>query len=93
MTDEYVNTIRTRHRTHITNRHHYEYDVFNTVMDMQIREFGERFSEVSTELIKHMAALSPRASFAMFNKRSLVKLCDFYPNDFDAIEKVHIGGR
>ncbi|KAJ9536774.1 hypothetical protein OSB04_un000078 [Centaurea solstitialis] len=62
MAEEYINTIRTRHRTHITNRHHYEYDVFNTVMDLQIREFGDRFSEVSTELIKHMAALSPRAS-------------------------------
>ena len=61
-------------------------------MDLQIREFGDRFSEVSTELIKHMAALSPRASFAMFNKQSLVKLCDFYPNDFNAIERANIVG-
>ena len=92
MAEEYVNTIRVRHKTHITNRHHYEYDVFNTVMDLQIREFGDRFSEVSTELIKNMAALSPRASFSMFNKESLVKLCEFYPHDFDVADKINISG-
>ena len=34
-----------RLRTNITNRHHYEFDIFNTVLDMQLQEFGDRFSE------------------------------------------------
>ncbi|KAJ9558143.1 LOW QUALITY PROTEIN: hypothetical protein OSB04_012757 [Centaurea solstitialis] len=46
MEDDYVDP--KRHKTNITHRHYYEYDCFNTVMDMQIQEFGDRFSEASS---------------------------------------------
>ncbi|XP_071713640.1 uncharacterized protein [Rutidosis leptorrhynchoides] len=39
-----------RQREKITNQHYYEIECFNTVLDMQIQEFGDRFSEASTEL-------------------------------------------
>ena len=43
-------------------------------------------------MIKNMADLSPRSSFSMFNKESLVKLCEFYPHDFDVADKINISG-
>nr|XP_043630113.1 uncharacterized protein LOC122601419 [Erigeron canadensis] len=56
-TDFYVNS---RNRTtKITNRHHFEVEIFNTVLDMQIIEFGDRFSKEYTELLANMASLSP----------------------------------
>ncbi|GKA78864.1 zinc finger MYM-type protein 1-like protein, partial [Tanacetum coccineum] len=61
-------------RNKITNQHHFEVDIFNTVLDMQIQEFGDRFSESSTELLENMAALSPHNSFTDFNVSKLVKL-------------------
>ncbi|XP_024974790.1 uncharacterized protein LOC112512894 [Cynara cardunculus var. scolymus] len=42
-----------RLRTNITNRHYYKFDIFNTVVDMQIQEFGDRFSEFNVlDLLK-----------------------------------------
>ncbi|KAI3702031.1 hypothetical protein L6452_27627 [Arctium lappa] len=77
-----------RLRTGITNRHYYEFDIFNTVMDMQLQEFGDRFSEVSTELLKNIAALSPCDSFSKFNVSDLLELAKLYPYDFDRMEMI-----
>ncbi|XP_051120412.1 uncharacterized protein LOC127244118 [Andrographis paniculata] len=85
MEDCYV-TSRNR-KTIISNRHHFEVDIFNTVLDMQIQEFGDRFTEVSTELLTNMAALSPQDSFSMFDASKLVKLSTFYPYDFKNMER------
>ena len=66
----------------ITNQHHFEVDIFNTVMDMQIQEFGDRFSEGSTDLLDCMAVLSPHDSFSEFSVSKLVKLSEMYLRDF-----------
>ncbi|XP_039050969.1 zinc finger MYM-type protein 1-like [Hibiscus syriacus] len=71
---EYYVTLR-NHRTKISNQYHFEVEIFNTVLDMQIQEFGDRFSEVSTKLLENMAALSPCDSFSKFDKSKLLKLC------------------
>ncbi|KAK9047973.1 hypothetical protein SSX86_033065 [Deinandra increscens subsp. villosa] len=89
MEDEYVDP-RPRHRrrkTNITNRHHYEVNIFNTIMDMQIQELGNRFNEVTTELLTFMNSLSPCRNFSAFNIQNLLKLAEMYPNDFDFDEK------
>ena len=49
MKEEYVDPKYRRRKTNITNRHHYVVNNFNTVLDMQIQEFGNRFSEVTTD--------------------------------------------
>ena len=56
MTGNYV-TSRGRN-TKVTNQFHFEVEIFNTVIDMQIIEFDDRFSELSTQLIEYMRALS-----------------------------------
>jgi hypothetical protein len=54
MEDEYVDPKYQRRKTNITNRHHYEVNNFNTILDMQIQELGNRFNEVTTELLTCM---------------------------------------
>ncbi|XP_024965711.1 uncharacterized protein LOC112505902 [Cynara cardunculus var. scolymus] len=77
-----------RKRTNITNCHYYKFDILNTFVDMQIQEFGDRFSEVGTELLKNIAALSPCDSFSQFNVSDLLKLSELYPQDFNHMEKI-----
>ncbi|XP_023750521.1 uncharacterized protein LOC111898857 [Lactuca sativa] len=81
------------HRTKITNQHHFEVDIFNTILDMQIQEFGNRFSEVRTDLLEYMLALSPCNSFSMFDKSKFVKLSELYKMDFTDLERVHLDGQ
>ncbi|XP_023744251.1 uncharacterized protein LOC111892447 [Lactuca sativa] len=80
-------------RTKVTNQHHFEVDIFNTVLDMQIQEFGDCFSEVSTDLLEYMAALSPCNTFSMFDKSKLVKLSELYKIDFNDLERVYLDGQ
>ncbi|XP_022003253.1 zinc finger MYM-type protein 1-like [Helianthus annuus] len=47
MEDEYVDPKYRRKKTNITNRHHFEVNNFNTVLDMQIQELGNRFNELA----------------------------------------------
>ena len=69
---EYYATPRKR-RTNKTNQHHFEVVIFNTILDMQIQECGDRFSEVGTELMENMAALSLCDSFSSFDKNKVVE--------------------
>ncbi|KAG2567586.1 zinc finger MYM-type protein 1-like isoform X1 [Panicum virgatum] len=74
----------------IKNLHRYRVDMFLSIIDRQLLELNERFSEVNTELLVCMAAFSPIDSFAAFDKDKLVKLAGFYPNDFSLLELRHL---
>ncbi|XP_022007842.1 zinc finger MYM-type protein 1-like [Helianthus annuus] len=87
MEDEYVDPKNRRRKTNITNRHHFVVNNFNTVLDMQIQELGNRFNEVTTNLLTYMSSLSPRNNFSSFNKLNLLKLAEMYPYDFTFDEK------
>ena len=91
MHDEYVNRHNTRKRTNITNLHHYQIECLNTVIDWQLREFDDRFNEVNSALLIHMASFNPKNSFAAFNLESLLKLAEFYPEDFDSSKLMDLG--
>ncbi|XP_071734993.1 uncharacterized protein [Rutidosis leptorrhynchoides] len=88
MKEDYVNPKNRRQKTNITNGHHYEFDCFNIVVDMQIEEFGDRFNEVSSELLICMAALNPVDSFRDFDPSKLLRLTELYPNDFSCVERM-----
>ena len=60
---------------------------------MQIQEFGDRFSEVGTELMENMAALSPCDSFSSFDKTKLLKLSEIYKKDFGDLERAQLNGQ
>ena len=65
-----------------TNLHHYHVELFYTVIDIQLQELNNRFSEVNTDLLLCTACLNPSNSFVAFNKEKLICLAKFYPSDF-----------
>ncbi|CAN6557839.1 unnamed protein product [Malus baccata var. baccata] len=65
-----------------TNCHHYRVELFIYVIDEQITELDDRFNEVNTELLICLACLSPKDSFVAFDKPKLLRLAQFYPQDF-----------
>ncbi|KAF8114108.1 hypothetical protein N665_0042s0030 [Sinapis alba] len=82
MEEDFFDLRNPRKRTNISNMHHYKVNCFCTVLDLQIQEFNDRFTEITTDLIICMAALSPVDSFHGFDKEKLVRLANLYPDDF-----------
>uniref|UniRef100_A0A2N9GI12 TTF-type domain-containing protein n=1 Tax=Fagus sylvatica TaxID=28930 RepID=A0A2N9GI12_FAGSY len=71
-----------RQTPQITNLHHFRVELFYTVIDMQLQELNNRFSEANTELLLCMACLNPSNSFCAFDKQKLIRLAELYPYDF-----------
>ncbi|XP_020411106.1 zinc finger MYM-type protein 1-like [Prunus persica] len=65
-----------------TNRHYYRVELFIYVIDEQLTELDDRFNEVNTELLICLACLSPNDSFVAFDKQKLLRVAQFYPQDF-----------
>ncbi|XP_034229429.1 uncharacterized protein LOC117638406 [Prunus dulcis] len=83
MDEEYVIPGRSRRNAPIkTNYHRYRVEIFVHVIDGQLAELNDRFNEVSTELLTCLACLSSKNNFVAFDKRKLVRLAQFYPEDF-----------
>ncbi|XP_076932472.1 uncharacterized protein LOC143598026 [Bidens hawaiensis] len=59
-----------------------------SVVDMEIKEFGDRFNEINTDLLQNMLVFNPYDSFFKFDASKLMRLCEFYPYDFDNGDKI-----
>ncbi|XP_028549907.1 uncharacterized protein LOC114579453 [Dendrobium catenatum] len=86
-------TYKTRRRTvrrgeEITNLHHYRVELFYIVVDMQLQEINNRFSESSTELLLCVACLNPTDTFQAYDERKLIRLAELYSNDFSTFDLV-----
>ena len=77
---------RSRRTQEKTNLHHYQVELFYTVMDMQLQELNSRFTELNTNLLLCVTCLSPSDSFFDFDKEKLVSLAQFYPKEFSSLE-------
>lgn len=86
MEQEYIDRHRPRKKTNRTNYEHYKFDCLNPVIDLQLAEFNDRFNEVNSELLTHIAAFSPKNSFDAFEVESLMELAKAYPDDFNPKE-------
>ncbi|CAN1169887.1 Zinc finger MYM-type protein 1 [Linum perenne] len=71
----------------VTCLHHFQAEVFYTVIDMQLQEINNRFDEVNCQLLLSMACLSPRDSFKAFDKDKLMQLATFYPIATASVER------
>ncbi|XP_050385774.1 uncharacterized protein LOC126802222 [Argentina anserina] len=69
----------------VTNMHRYKVELFTVVIDMQLQELNDHFTETTTELLFCMSCLSPANSFLAFNKEKLNRLAEFYPQDFSVV--------
>ena len=65
-----------------TNVHHYCVELLYTVIDLQLQELNNRFSEMNTDLLLCMACLNPSNSFVAFDKENLIRLAKFYSSYF-----------
>ncbi|KAH9800823.1 TTF-type domain-containing protein [Citrus sinensis] len=72
----------------VTNLHNFRVELFYAILEMQIQELSNRFNETNTELLLCVACLCPNDSFATFDKQKLLRLAEFYPNDFSLADLV-----
>uniref|UniRef100_A0A2N9J031 TTF-type domain-containing protein n=1 Tax=Fagus sylvatica TaxID=28930 RepID=A0A2N9J031_FAGSY len=87
MDDIYVARGRSRRYTDgMTNLHFYRVELFYAIIDMQLQELNNRFTESNTELLLCVSCLSPSDFFATFDKQKLIRLAQFYPEDFSSSE-------
>jgi hypothetical protein len=86
MEQEYIDRHKPRKMTNRTNYEHYKYGCLSSIIDLQLAEFDDRFSEVNSELLMNIDAFSPKDSFAAFNVESLMELAKAYPDDFNPKE-------
>ena len=66
--------------------HYYRVELYYTVIDMQLQELNSHFNEASSELLICVACLSLEDMFTSFNKDKLLRLTQFYLNDFSAVQ-------
>lgn len=80
MNDKFVAWGRPRRRAEeITNLHqYYRVELFYTVIDMQLQELNNHFTEVNAELLLCLACLNRSNLFSTFDKQKLVPLAQFY---------------
>ncbi|XP_057482633.1 uncharacterized protein LOC130769355 [Actinidia eriantha] len=70
-------------KDHITVEHHYRFDIFNTIIDLQLAEINNRFNEGAMELLILSSALEPKDGFKSLKIDKIYNLADkFYPADF-----------
>lgn len=84
MEDTYIDPKKRRHKSGITNKHYYQVDCFNDVIDWILQELDNRFSETSSQLLICSSAFSPRDSFHDFNLENLMSLAKLYPSNFNS---------
>ncbi|PIN08331.1 hypothetical protein CDL12_19093 [Handroanthus impetiginosus] len=74
----------------VSNLHHFQVEIFYQVINWQLKELNDRFSEIKTELLICVACLNPRDSFSSFDKKKLVQLAKLYPHDFSFVELLEL---
>ncbi|XP_048500242.1 uncharacterized protein LOC104894676 [Beta vulgaris subsp. vulgaris] len=72
----------------VTNLHHFRVEVFLSVIDLQLQELENRFPEISKELLVCMSCFNPTNRFSSFDKRKLIQLAKFDPNEFSSTEMI-----
>nr|XP_018629566.1 zinc finger MYM-type protein 1-like [Nicotiana tomentosiformis] len=70
----------------VTYSYHLHVDIFYVVIDLHFQELNRRFDAVSTDLLLGMASLNPVNLFGNFYKNRIMRLVEYYSNEFDSIE-------
>ncbi|XP_017248744.1 uncharacterized protein LOC108219745 [Daucus carota subsp. sativus] len=70
----------------VTYFHIYRVEIFYGVIDLISQEMDNCFIERNTELLLCIGSLDPRNSFSSFDNSKLVRLAQFYPEDFSLLD-------
>lgn len=76
----------------VTNLHHYQVELFYSVIDMQLLELNQYFDEVNTDLL-FMSCFDLRDSFAAFDTEKALRPAKFYPCEFSKIVLHELGSQ
>ncbi|PIA38189.1 hypothetical protein AQUCO_02800092v1 [Aquilegia coerulea] len=76
-----------RNAEETTYLHYYQVGFFYGCIDKQRVELDNRFDKVNTELLLCMACLNPTNSFSAFDVEKLIRLAEFYSDDFSEQEQ------
>ncbi|XP_010237814.1 uncharacterized protein LOC100842165 isoform X2 [Brachypodium distachyon] len=68
--------------------HHFHHGIFNVVLDQILVELNNCFPEKSTQLLRCIACLNPKNSFANFDGDKLIELAKIYVADFSEYDCV-----
>nr|KYP46931.1 hypothetical protein KK1_031413 [Cajanus cajan] len=78
---------RSRRRVEqVSNLHHFQVELFFQVIDQQLQELNNCFTEANIELLLCVACLNPRDSFSTFDKEKLIRFAQFYSFEFSPVE-------
>ncbi|KEH19760.1 general transcription factor-like zinc finger protein, putative [Medicago truncatula] len=72
----------------VSNLHHHKSDCLIIVFDLQLLELNARFSEENTQLLRCFSCVSSANSYSAFNVNKLLRMTEFYPNDFVEVVEV-----
>nr|XP_016501998.1 PREDICTED: uncharacterized protein LOC107820250 [Nicotiana tabacum] len=75
-----------RRAVDVTYSHHLRVSIFYVVIDLHFQELNRRFDVVSTDLLLGMASLNLVNLFGNFDKNRIMRLVEYYPNEFDSIK-------
>jgi hypothetical protein len=70
--------------------HRYRVDIFLAMLGLLLFEMDERFSEISTNLLKCIACLDPRDSFSKFDHDKPLELASIYYADFSSVDRTFL---
>ncbi|XP_026400673.1 uncharacterized protein LOC113296585 [Papaver somniferum] len=91
MDEDYVPPGRSRRYGQvIKNLHQYQVELFYVCIDKQLAELNNRFDEMNMELLVCMSCLNPKNDFVAFDTKNLVRLAEFYPDDFSEQERMDL---
>ncbi|XP_049344995.1 uncharacterized protein LOC125809387 [Solanum verrucosum] len=65
--------------------HHYRAEVFCKIIDWQLQELNDCFSDVTPEFLYGVACLNPIDSFSSFDIQKIMRMTELYPEDFDEL--------
>ncbi|KAL9664524.1 hypothetical protein QQ045_019928 [Rhodiola kirilowii] len=78
-----------RNEMNITNEHYFWVNVFYAVIDSQMAELDNKFTESSIEILVLSASFHPRNNFQAFKVEDVLLLASkFYPSDFSEHDMV-----
>jgi len=70
---------------------HYHYDIFNSIIDIQLEELNSRFSDGTMKFLVLSSALEPKDNFISFKVDDIYKLDKkFYLEDFNEQEMYYL---
>ena len=74
-------------KDYVTMEHYYRIDLFNAVIDFQLMELNNKFTDQTMELLTLSSTLNPVDSFKSFDIDDICNLAErFYPPDFTQFE-------